>query len=217
MKKGLVTISLLLLMCSTPLLAEGVSSMPKRNPADEAAVAHSDGIRYRDRAWKAEKELATVQDPAKRKSLEESIRKSYDAAARAQRNAIRIDPTLVPAYSELGYALRKTGDYKKALEAYDTALQMKPNYAPAIEYRAEAYLGLNRVAEAREAYLMLWNGGDEKGAQTLGEAMQKWVGERKADPAGVPAATIEEMDKWLAQRKEIATHSGASGTKGGWR
>ena len=52
------------------------------------------------------------------------------------------------AFSSLGYARRKLGMYEGALSAYDTALSLVPNYAEAVEYRAEAYLALNRIPEA---------------------------------------------------------------------
>ena len=57
----------------------------------------------------------------------------------------------------MGFAYRKTGDYAKALEMYDQAIKMAPGFFPeAVEYRAEAYLALNRIDDARQSYLDLF-------------------------------------------------------------
>ena len=60
------------------------------------------------------------------------------------------------AWNYVGYTNRKLGNYDDALAAYDRALSSSsPDYAEAIEYRGHAYLGLNRLSEAKEAYLAL--------------------------------------------------------------
>ena len=84
----------------------------------------------------------------------------------------------------MGFAYRKTGDYAKALEMYDKALALQPGFPDAIEYRGEAYLGLNRIDDAKQAYLELF-ASDRKQADILMKAMTDWVAERHTDPAGV--------------------------------
>jgi tetratricopeptide (TPR) repeat protein len=44
----------------------------------------------------------------------------------------------------------------KAHEYYSKALELNPAYPEAIEYRGEAYLGLNKINEAKEAYMALF-------------------------------------------------------------
>ena len=210
MRRRLFPTLCLVLLAATPVMAAGSRAQP-RSPGDDAMMSFNDGVSARDRAWKLEKELATTKDAAAKAKLEAKILKAYQAAVRSQKNAVRYNPALFQAYGELGYALRKTGDYAAALEAYDKALSIQPGYAEAIEYRAEAYLGLNRIGEARQAYMTLHNGGDAARAKMLADAMTKWLEQRRADPAGVAAETIEEFAKWLTQRTEISrTASGAS-------
>ena len=203
----------LVVFAASSVMAAGSrsGSMP-RNPGDDAVMSFNDGLSARDRAWKLEKELATAKDDAAKAKLEGKILKAYQSAIRAQRNAVRYNPQLFQAYGELGYALRKTGDHAAALEAYDKALSIQPGYAEAIEYRAEAYLGLNRIDEARQAYMVLHNGGDATRAKLLAEAMTKWLEQRRADPAGVAAETIEEFAKWLTQRTEISRTAAGAGS-----
>jgi tetratricopeptide (TPR) repeat protein len=52
--------------------------------------------------------------------------------------------------------LPQDGDCTRSLTAYDRALSLAPEYAKAIEYRAAAYRGLNRVADAQRAYEWLF-------------------------------------------------------------
>jgi len=204
----------LMVFAASSVLASGSGRAAPRDPHDDAVMSFNDGLSSRDRAWKLEKELATTQDAAAKTKLEGKIRKAYEAAIRSQRNAVRYGPDIFQAYSELGYALRKTGDYSAALEAYDKSLSIQPGYADAIEYRAEAYLGVNRINEAREAYMALHNGGDATRAKMLADAMTKWLEQHRADPAGVAAEAIDEFATWLTQRTEISrtTASGAAGT-----
>ena len=206
----------LVVFAASSAMAAGsrAGSMP-RNPADDAMMSFNDGVSARDRAWKLEKELATAKDAAAKAKLEAKIVKAYQAAVRSQKNAVRYNPALFQAYGELGYALRKTGDHAAALEAYDKALAIQPGYAEAIEYRAEAYLGLNRIDEARQAYMTLHNGGDAARAKMLADAMTKWLEQRRADPAGVAPEAIEEFATWLTQRTEISRT--ASGAAGSWK
>ena len=206
------------LLIAPALFASSVPSMPApstQNSMQNTAVqSFNDGLRYRDRAWKAEKELATATDAARKEKLGEIIRKSYEADIRSQRTAIQNTPTMFQAYTELGYALRKTGKYDESLQSYDKALQLMPNYGEAIEYRAEAYLGLNRVNDAKDSYLMLYNGGAKDLSKQLADAMQKWVTDRKAAPGDIAPASIDEFSKWLSQRTEIA---GSAGAGSSWR
>ena len=69
------------------------------------------------------------------------------------------------AYNGMGYSYRKLGDYTKALENYDRALQLAPKFPDAIEYRGEAYLALNRLDDAKQAYLTLFAHGSQAGGQ----------------------------------------------------
>ncbi len=80
---------------------------------------------------------------------------------------------------------------------------MAPFYGEAIEYRAEAYLGLGRLDEVKEAYMQLF-AKDRALADQLMEAMQGWVEERRAEPGDLSSETIESFATWLAERGEIA-------------
>ena len=184
-------------------LAAGGSTVPSADPADQAAEAYNRGLESRDKAWKLEEQAAASQDPKERKKLEGKAQKEYSKAIRAFRSATESDPQMHQAFSSLGYALRKTGEYEESLAAYNQALELEPGYAEAIEYRAEAFLGLNRLDEAKEAYMQLFRD-DRERADELMEAMQRWVEERTSDPAGLDSQAIEEFSVWVRDRAEVA-------------
>jgi tetratricopeptide (TPR) repeat protein len=54
------------------------------------------------------------------------------------------------AHNLMGFAYRKLGDYDKALEAYDRALELNPHHRGALEYLGEAYLELDRPGLAKD-------------------------------------------------------------------
>lgn len=206
-----------LLIGTLPGLAAGGSSVPSADPADQAAQAYDRGLASRDKAWKLEEEAESATDAKQRAKLEGKAQKEYAKAIRAFRSATEADPGMHQAFSSLGYALRKSGQYEDSLAAYNQALQLEPGYAEAIEYRAEAFLGLNRLDEAKEAYMELFRG-DRERADELMMAMQRWVEERQADPGGLDSSTIDEFSLWVVDRAEISgnTASLRSDTDRGW-
>jgi tetratricopeptide (TPR) repeat protein len=175
---------------------------PEKTPQQLADQYYNEGLVYRDNAWKLEKKLASAGE-ADRAKIEKKIRKNYKRAIASYKDALSNNPDRYQAASSLGYALRKTGNYPDALVAYDRALSIEPTYAEAIEYRAEAYLGLNRIDDAKEAYIHLF-GSDRGHANELLGAMQEWV---VNEPAGIDAPTLEAFSGWIDEREEIAENT----------
>jgi tetratricopeptide (TPR) repeat protein len=175
----------------------------EKTPEQLAVEFYNRGIMSRDRAWKLEKKLAGATDEKQRGKLAKKIQGAYRRAASDFREAVDQVPTMFQAHSSLGYALRKTGEFEDSLAAYDRALQLNPGYTEAIEYRAEAYLGLNRLDEAKQAYVTLF-GNDRPRADELMAAMKKWLEQRKHDAAGVDENTLASFESWLTEREEIA-------------
>lgn len=180
--------------------------MPTATPQQEAVEYYNDGISYRDKAEKYEKEAVAENDAAKKAKLLEKSKSSHESSIKKFSRAVAKNPQMVPAWGSLGYAYRKTGNYSSALEAYDRALALEKNYTPAIEYRAEAYLGLGRLDEVKSAYMTLFNA-DRKRADELSSAIDRWLEKKKADPAGIDPAKLEEFGKWASERKQLASQT----------
>jgi len=161
------------------------------------------GLKMRDKALALQKEAAQATSEKDRTKLEKKAQQAYGKAITQFRTATGKYPKYHQAYSDLGFALRKTGDYTGALEAYDRAISLSPAYAPAIEYRAEAYLGLDRVEDAKKAYMLLFPG-DRGRADELLQAMKGWVEKRRVEPGTMTPDAVQEFSLWVAQREELA-------------
>lgn len=220
--RSLVSLMLLLGLLPAAAGAEGgapsgsVPPTPQLSPEQEALQHYDRGVAMREKAWKLEEKAAGAA-PADRAKLEVKAGKLYAKAEREYRSATAKNPRLHQAWSDLGYTLRRSGDYVGALGAYDRALALAPNYLEAVEYRGEAYLGLNRVDDAKQAYLSLF-AADRAKADKLLAAMSGWVEKRRAERGGVDGATVDGLAGWVAQRAELATQTGgaAGGQPGGW-
>jgi tetratricopeptide (TPR) repeat protein len=203
----------LILLAPGAASGSGSSSMssprqqtPQLTPEQEAIEFYNDGISYRDKAAGYEKEAAVEADAKKKEKLEGKAKGKHEDSLKKFLMATRKDPRMFQAWSSLGYAYRKTGNYPSALEAYAKALDIQPGYTPAIEYRAEAFLNLNRLDEVKSAYMSLFNM-DRPRADELAAAIDKWLEKRKVDPAGVDTTKLEEFGKWASERKQLASQT----------
>jgi len=196
---------------NAPLRANG-SSMPTPSPGPSMAApspemmardAYNSGIGHKDKGMKYEadalKQTAKDQEKTLGKAKDE-----YGKALKDFEKALKLVPDLYQAYNGLGFAYRKTGDYTKALENYSKALDLAPGFPDALEYRGEAYLGLNRIDDAKQAYLDLF-AKDRAQADQLMKAMTAWVAKHQTDPAGVDPAAVSGLDGWIKERAKVAT------------
>jgi tetratricopeptide (TPR) repeat protein len=180
-------------------------------PETMAADAFNSGLKHLTTGDKA----GASQKPADQKKAVDE----YGKALKDFEKAVKLDPKNYKAFNGLGYAYRKSGDYTKALENYSAALKLSPNFPDAIEYRGEAYLGLNRPEDAKQAYLLLF-ASSRTHADTLLTAMKTWADKRHADPAGVSPSDLAAFEGWLHERAALAgaTVTMARNTpQGAWR
>jgi tetratricopeptide (TPR) repeat protein len=188
----------------------GGSSMsaPQVSPEEQASMKYNHGLKAQEKADETWKEAMAATDEKKRGKAEESAKKGYEKAKDDYEAALKLDPEHYQAQGALGYVLRRLGNYDASLDAYAKALKIKPGFTPAIEYRGEAYLGLNRVEDAKADYMTLF-ASDRPHADQLAAAMKSWVEARRKDPKGVDPAAVEDFSKWLDSRKEIAAQTSA--------
>ena len=181
----------------------GTSPPRVKTPEEIAESRYNSGLKRRDKAWKYEAKAAQISSGKKRDKLMGKAQKQYGKAIKNFRGAIEKNPVHYQAHSSLGYALRRTGQYEDALEAYDRALGLAPSYAEAIEYRAEAYLGLDRLEDAKGAYIRLF-ALERTRADELMRAMETWIEQKQGDPSGLAPETLQEFSTWVQERREIA-------------
>ena len=120
------------------------SDAPKKSPEAAATEALNSGLKRLEKADQIE-----PKNP-------KQARKEYEAALKDFQAAAESAPDNYRAHNGAGYSLRKLGNYERALASYERALALAPTSSEAIEYRAEAYLGLNRLDDAKQAYMHLF-------------------------------------------------------------
>ena len=74
--------------------------------------------------------------------------KNYRGALPLLQQVVAKDPRNADAYNLMGYATRSSGDPNGSLQYYQQALAIDPRHLGAHEYIGEAYLMLNRTADA---------------------------------------------------------------------
>lgn len=194
---------------AAPARADGPGSyQPPAKPAAlkpalsevQAIEAYNLGYAAIQRADHASALAEAASDANEKRQSQSAALEQYEQARRHFEEAVRLDAYLHEGFTYLGYANRKLGRHAQALDAYEHALKLNPDYSYAIEYQGQAYLGLNRIDEARFNYLRLYalNKGQ---AKKLLQAMQAWLDTHKeAAPAGVD---MQSFAAWVAQRTEL--------------
>ena len=171
------------------------SSAPRKSPEDIAASEYNDGLEYRDKAWEYEQESKLSEDEKKKDKLLKKALKSYRKAADRFEKAVKHNPQLYQAWSALGHALKKTGEYDESLAAYKKALSINPDYHEAIEYQAEAHMAVHRFAEVKKAYARLVKEHTEYAGKLM-QAIHEWL--PKQDVSG--NAELQAFSEWAKQQ-----------------
>jgi tetratricopeptide (TPR) repeat protein len=192
------------------------STDARRSPEQIARARYEKGLQKRDSALDHEKKAAAASSDEKRAQETAQAKQSWEGAIADYQSAIEKKSDFHEAYSDLGYAYRKLGRYPESLAAYDKALELKPNYPKALEYEGEAYLGLNRIDDARRTYMKLFSV-DRAEAGTLMKALAGWADRAQAQPpAGIDAKTLEEFLSWVRERRELAAQAGEASSSRSW-
>lgn len=229
MQRNYIVLSACVLMSALPAAwAAGGGNMPMprvntpqtTSPEDQAKGAYNDGVRDVHKADKYQTSADEQTDAKKKDKALSEAKEHYTAALAKFTQAVKLDPRMHEAWNYVGYTNRKLGEYDIALAAYERALTLHPGYPEALEYRGEAFLALNRISDAQQAYLDLF-AANRTLADKLLATMKGWVTtHRTAASAGTDANAVDALDKWVQERAQIAGQT-ASLTRAGaalsWR
>lgn len=206
----------LILSSTLLLLAPRAWSIPSPSlddgsaPAGAAAPSAQDGAVYHD-ALKLMKQGDALQG-------QPGARDAYGSARAKLQSLVGRSPQLAEAWNALGYTQRQLGSYDDALASYARALELKPGYPEALEYRGEAYLRLNRIQDAKQTYLDLF-AGHRKIAAILLESMKAWI-KTQQSAHQVDAGELLDLQQWVQERSQIATQTAGltrEGAAADWR
>ena len=173
------------------------------SPRDLARTAHNEGMKAKRRALRMEEEAAAAANDTDKQAALAQASENWARAIVAYRQAVELDRKHYKALNELGYALRKTGEYAQALTAYNAALAMKPEFGEAIEYRAEAYLALGQLDQVKADYMRLVEIDDDIAALLLA-ALQAWSKAHSTDTS----ESVTAFRAWIAERAALASFIG---------
>jgi tetratricopeptide (TPR) repeat protein len=188
------------------------------SPEAQAKDAYNSGVRSIKKAQDYDSDAAKASSPEKAAKAQEKARQAYSKALEQFIDAVGNQPKMYQAWNYLGFANRHLGNYDDSLSAYAKALELNPAYPDAIEYRGEAYLGLNRIDDAKQAYMSLFS--NSRGlADELLTSMHHWVDAHRKDPQGVAPDSLEAFSQWVEERSGIAkqTASLAIGARTVWQ
>jgi tetratricopeptide (TPR) repeat protein len=187
-------------------------------PADAAKSAYNSGVRSIKKAQEYDSDAAKASNPEKSAKALDKAHEYYSKALEQFIDAVSQQPQMYQAWNYIGFANRHLGSYDAALSAYAKALELNPAYPDAIEYRGEAYLGLNKIDEAKEAYMTLFRESRSL-ADELMTAMHRWTDARRKDAQGLSPEDVEAFSKWVDERSGIAaqTASLAVGARVAWK
>ena len=173
------------------------------SPQEKAKSAYNAGIKSIKKARELDADAASAATPEKKAKAAEKAGKAYNKALDQFNEAVSNQPDLAEAWNYIGFANRHLGAYAESLDAYNKALSLNPRYFEAIEYRAEAYLGLNRIEDAKTAYMDLFREARPLSDQLL-QAMQSWAVQRRQDAKGLESSQLDAFEQWLNERAGVA-------------
>ena len=208
--RTLVILSSALLLAAPLAWAIPGASLDDDSSAPKAAPSAQDSAVYKDALALMEKGDAL--------DGQAGAKDAYASARAKLQSLVGRSPQLAEAWNALGYTQRRLGSYDDALASYAKALELKPGYPEALEYRGEAYLRLNRIQDAKQAYLDLFST-NRKIAATLLEAMKTWL-EAQQGSHQVGASELTDLKQWVQERSQIATQTAGltrEGAAASWR
>jgi tetratricopeptide (TPR) repeat protein len=183
---------------------EDTQAAPRADKPDAAAAkAYKAGMKSLNKARDYETAAANAPNEDKKNAALENKNDAYGRALDQFTEALSNKGDMYEAWNNVGYIHLRLGAYQESIDDYNHTLALKPDLLEAILHRAEAYVAVDRLEEARSAYMELFNH-ERKLADELMVPMQQWVTEHRSNAGGMRPAEIDSFDKWLQEREGIA-------------
>jgi tetratricopeptide (TPR) repeat protein len=189
---------------------EEMPSAPAADKPDAAAKkAFTAGVKSLNRARELEEAAAKATNPDKKAVAMDKVGDAYNKALDQFTEALSNKGDMVEAWNYAGYVHLRLGAYRESIDDYNHTLALKPDLLDAIEHRGEAYVAVDRLDEAKAAYMDLFNHARPL-ADELMVSMQKWLEVHRAAAGGIRAADIDSFGKWIQERDGIAKQTASA-------
>jgi tetratricopeptide (TPR) repeat protein len=190
---------------------EAMPFTPSAEKPDKAATkAYAAGLKTMNKAHDLEDLIAKTTDPEKKAKAEGKLEDTYGVALDQFTEVLRNRSDMYDAWNQVGYVHLRLGAYRESIDDYDHALKLKPDLTNAIANRALACLMVDRLDDAKSAYMDLFYH-ERPLANELMVHMQDWVQRHRAAADGVRPADLDSFDKWVTERSGIAKTAAAGG------
>jgi tetratricopeptide (TPR) repeat protein len=178
-------------------------------PDAAANKAYKAAVKSLNKAREFEDVAAKATNPDKKAAALDKVSDAYGKALDQFTEALSNKGDMVDAWNGAGYVHLRLGAYSESIDDYNHALAIKSDLLDAVEHRAEAYMAVDRLDEAKAAYMDLFNH-DRPRADQLMAAMQAWLDSHRVAANGMRPADIDSFGKWLAERDGIAKQTAAT-------
>jgi tetratricopeptide (TPR) repeat protein len=193
----------------TPQTDEIPTTPLEVKPEKAAAKAYTAASKTMVKVHALEELVASSTDPDKKAKARDKLDDAYGKALDQFTEVLRNKNDMYEAWNEVGYIHLHLGAYREAVDDYNHALALKPDLLEAVEHRGEAFLGTDRLDDAKATYMDLFFHARPLADQLMG-AMQAWLQAHRVAANGVRASDIEAFDKWLQERDGIAKTASVS-------
>jgi tetratricopeptide (TPR) repeat protein len=189
---------------------EEMPSTPAEVKPDAAAKkAFNAGVKSLNKAQEFEEVAAKAPTPDKKNIALNKVSDAYGKALDQFTEALSNKGDMYEAWNNVGYIHLQLGAYGEAIDDYNHTLALKPELLEAIEHRAEAYVAVDRVEDAKPAYMDLFNHARPLADQLMA-VMQKWLESHRTAANGMRPADIEAFGKWVQERDSIAKQTAST-------
>jgi hypothetical protein len=185
------------------------TSTATEKPDAAASKAYKAGVKSLSKAREFEDVAAKATNPDKKAAALDKVSDAYGKALDQFTEALSNKGDMVDAWNGAGFVHLRLGAYSESIDDYNHALRLKSDLLEAVEHRAEAYMAVDRLEEAKAAYMDLFNH-DRPLADQLMAAMQAWLDSHRTAANGMRPADVDSFGKWLQERDGIAKQTAAT-------
>jgi len=182
---------------------------PEVKPDLAAKKAYNAGVKSLAKAREFEEAAAKAPTADKKTDALVKVSDFYGRALDQFTEALSNKGDMVEAWNDVGYIHLRLGAFNESIDDYNHTLALKPDLLEAIEHRAEAYMGADRLDDVQAAYMDLFNHARPLADQLM-TTMQKWREDHRAAANGLRPADIDTFSKWLQERDGIARQTAST-------